>query len=235
MINLKKYLKTYSKTYSPSHLFTYSPKKNGFTIIEVVAVFLLILGVTFFVLPLSLETTKQAKFISEWTEKYSELEYMFSVIKAQKDSEIKEEINKAQNNDDISDAVLDTIKPYLRITSEVKNPKYKQSYMDKKLVQDGDKYYFNKFFQAASGEAIGLKWIDGDCTEERICAIMTFDINGTTGPNTWGYDIFGINLLKNRIEPIGKDIDLDVLKNDCSKSGYGVYCSYYYLIGGKFD
>lgn len=209
--------------------------RKGFTIIEVVAVFLLILGVTFFILPLSLETTKQAKFISQWTEKYSELEYMFSVIKAQKDSEIKKSLDKAQNNDDRSKAVLETIKPYLRITSEVQDPKYKQYYMDRKEVKDPDMYYFNKFYQASSGETIGLKWIDGDCTGDRICAIMAFDVNGTKAPNTWGYDVFGINLLLKGIEPIGKDIDPDVLKHDCSRSGYGVYCSYYYLIGGKFD
>lgn len=209
--------------------------RKGFTIIEVVAVFLLILGVTFIVLPKSMETTKQAKFISEWTQKYSELEYMASVIKAQQDSKINEELKKALNNDDRSQAVLETIKPYLRITDELKDPKYKQFYMDRKLVKEGDKYYFNKLYNSSSGEIIGLKWLKEDCVDSEPCAVMAFDVNGTKIPNTWGYDIFGINVLKNGIEPIGKNIDPDILKNDCSRSGYGIYCSYYYLIGGKFD
>lgn len=209
--------------------------RKGFTIVEVAAVFLLILGVTFIVLPKSMETTKQAKFISEWTQKYSELEYMSSVIKAQKDSEINAEIKKAQTNDDRSEAILETIKPYLRITSELVEPKYKQFYMNKKLVKNEDKYYFNKLYKSSSDEIVGLKWLKEDCTDKDACAIMSFDVNGTKAPNTWGYDIFGINVLKNGIEPIGKNIDPDILKNDCSRSGYGVYCSYYYLIGGKFD
>lgn len=209
--------------------------RNGFTIIEVVIVFLLILGVTFFILPRSLDNTRQAKFISEWTEKYSELDYTFSVIRAQKDGDIREEFTKAQNNEDRKRIVLEVIKPYLRITSEVKSSKYRPRYMNRHFVGSGDKYYFNDFYHASGNEIVGLKWLRDDCRAGEVCAIMSFDVNGEKPPNAWGYDIFGINVFKDKIEPIGKNIDSNILKKDCSRHGYGTYCSNYYLIGGEFD
>lgn len=209
--------------------------KGGFTIIEVVVVFLLILGVTFLILPKSLNTTRQARLISKWTEKYSQLEYMFSVIRAQNDITMEKSLTKAQNNEDRKKIVLETIKPYLRITSEVQSPLYIQHYMNKELVQSPDKYYFSDFYNTESNDIVGLKWVNADCKDEDVCAVMSFDINGLEPPNTWGYDIFGINLLKDKIEPLGKNVESETLKNDCSKYGFGTYCSYYYLIGGEFD
>lgn len=193
-------------------------RKTGFTIIEVVVVFLLMLGVLFLVLPKSLDSTKQARFISKWSEKFSELEYMFSAIKVQKNVQLDEAI----------------LKPYLRIISDVKTP-YKQVFMNGMEVYPDSKYYFNKFYLTNSGEIIGLKFINKDCNDGGICSIISFDINGLNPPNKWGYDIFGINIFKDKLEPLGKNINQEDLKKDCSKDGSGLYCSYYYLIGGKFD
>lgn len=209
-------------------------QKKGFTIIEVVVVFLLVLGVTFFILPKSLNNTKQARLISKWTTIYADLEYMFSVIKAQRDSEISQKINEAHNNQDRNNVLLEAIKPYLRITSKVGSD-YKQYYMNGVAVYPSGRYYFDNFYYAGPDEIIGLKWINPNCKNQDICAVMSFDINGISKPNTWGYDIFGINVLRSGIEPLGKNIDPEILKDDCSKNGLGPYCSYYYLIGGRFE
>lgn len=209
-------------------------RKNGFTIIEVVVVFLLMLGVTFLVLPRSLNNTKQAKFISKWAEKYSHLSYLFSVIKAQKDGEIEEKLHTANNDNDRKKILIDAIKPYLRITSEVKVP-YNPLYMDKTEATPDSRYYFSNFYSTSLNEIIGLKLINLDCKDKEVCAVMSFDINGIEPPNTWGSDVFGINILKDGIEPLGKNSDPDTLKSNCSKHGNGLYCSYYYLIGGRFD
>ena len=209
-------------------------RKTGFTIIEVVVVFLLMLGVTFLVLPKSLDTTKQARFISKWSATYTGLQYMFSVISAQKDSDIQEKITDANNDNDRKKIIIDAIKPYLRITSEVKTL-YKQYYMNGVEVKPIDNYYFDKFYLTTSNEIVGLKLVNANCKKEEVCVIIVFDINSLEAPNKWGYDIFGINVLKHGIEPLGKDFDIDTLKRDCSKHGFGLSCSYYYLIGGKFD
>lgn len=210
-------------------------RKNGFTIIEVVVVFLLVLVVSFFVLPKSLQTTKQARLISHWSEVYSEMEYMFSVIKAQKDDEIQKKFLVANSTEDRTKIILEEVKPYLRITSEITDKDYKQFYMNGAPVKEGNKYYLDKFYLMKSGTIVGLKWFDSKCQKERPCGIIVFDVNGEKLPNTWGEDIFGINVYQDKIEPMGKNIDVDTLNTDCSRSGYGVYCSYYYLIGGKFD
>lgn len=209
-------------------------QKGAFTIIEVVFVFLLILGVTFLILPRSLNSTRQAKFISQWSETYAQLEYMFSVIKAQQNGALEEKIKAAPNNEERKNILLETIKPYLRITTAVDSD-YKQLYMNKSVVQPSDRYHFDNLYFTSSDEIVGLKWLKEDCNDNDVCAILNFDLNGKKSPNTWGYDIFGINLYKTKIEPIGKNIDIDVLKNNCSKNGFGIYCSYYYLIGGKFE
>lgn len=214
---------------------SYSPK-SGFTIIEVVVVFLLILGVTFLILPKSLNNTKQARFISKWSTKYSELEYMYTVIKAQQDGEYLKEFTKPKKGIPNNCVIPDLFKPYLRIISEVQPCEYQQYYMNHKLVQVNDKYYFNKYYLTGDDEILSLKWLKESCTDNTsVCAIMAFDMNGKEPPNTWGYDIFGINLYKNNLDATGKGISPDILRNDCSKEGYGIYCSYYYLMGGRFD
>ena len=210
-------------------------KLNGFTIIEVSVVFLLILGVTFFILPMALDDTKQANLISKWKEVYNDTDYMFSVIKAQDGDELKNKLSTAPNDKIRTEIVIQTIRPYLRIKNNVQDTNYKQYYMNKQPVNELDRYYVDSFYYTDSGNIVGVKWFTNNCDEETICGITIFDINGTQKPNTWGKDIFGINILKNNIEPIGKDVASVMLKNDCSEYGHGLYCSYYYLIGGQFD
>lgn len=209
--------------------------KKGFTIVEVVMVFLLILGVTFFILPKNLDSTRQARFISKWTQRYTELEYMFSVIKAQQEEELSSKISSASNNDAKKEILLETIKPYLRITSKVTDPKYKQYYMNGNIVSSNTKYYFNEFYNTSANEIVGLKWFGGECQKGAVCAVIVLDINGLVKPNKWGHDIFGVNVLKDQLDPMGMGVDPYILRRDCSNRGYGTYCSYYYLIGGKFD
>ena len=209
--------------------------RKGFTIIEVIIVFLLILGVTFFVLPMTLDSTKQARFISKWTETYSELQYIFSTIKAQKDIDIYKDVKKAPNDGSREEIIANTIKPYLRIKSEIKIDGYRQSYMNKQPVRGNSIYSFSNFYITDFGEIIGLNWLAPDCKNEIICGVISVDLNGVEPPNTWGKDVFGINVYSDRIEPIGKNIDSAVLKDDCSSHGQGLYCSYYYLISGSFD
>ena len=213
--------------------------RKGFTIIEVVFVFLLIFGVTFFVLPRALNTTKQARFISKWSESYSELEYIFFALKAQKDVEIYEEVKKAPTDGSREEIIVNIIKPYLRIKSETKPNGYEQNYMNHKPIEKKDKYAFSKFYMTESGEVVGINWLVPDCkkdiSKDVVCGVVAMDLNGVAKPNTWGEDIFGINIYNDRIEPIGKDVDSVIVKNDCSKYGQGVYCSFYYLIGGRFD
>ena len=62
-----------------------------------------------------------------------------------------------------------------------------------------------------------------------------YDVNGRTGPNVWGKDVFGLNIYADKFEPFGKNEPINVQKQDCSKNGTGLLCSNYYLIGGSCD
>lgn len=199
-------------------------KKNGFTIIEVSVVFLLILGIAFLVIPRTLNDTKQAKLISKWGQTYSETEYTFSAIKAQLEGNV---VNPQKD-------LLAIIRPYFRMTSKV-NGGYRHYFMNKQPVMKDTTYHFDSFYLTSTKEILGLKWINQRCESSTVCALVSFDVNGSLPPNMWGIDVFGINVYKDKIEPIGKNVSPDMIKYDCSKKGSGVNCSYYYLIGGKFD
>ena len=209
-------------------------QKNGFTIIEIVVVFFLMLGVIFLVYPRSVDSTRQARLISKWSQKVSELDYMFSVYRAQKDGDFGVKFSHAQSEDDKNKILVDIIRPYLRVTSQLKTV-YLPVFMDKSIIPQDSKYYFKNYYLTASNEIIGIKFVNSDCSEKDVCFIMSFDINGSNPPNIWGYDIYGIDVYKDKIQPFGKTENQDLLKQNCSKMSSGVYCSYYYLIGGKFE
>ena len=64
---------------------------------------------------------------------------------------------------------------------------------------------------------------------------MYVDINGVETPNRIGQDVFFINIYKDRISALGSNKDYAKLKSNCSPIGNGLYCSEYYLLGGRFQ
>lgn len=195
-----------------------------------------LVGIFMLIVPLSFENTRQASFIAKWNEKYNRVEYMFSVINAHITDDVLKSFNKAANPQDREEILLAVIKPYLRINTE-KYPSrhYKPKYMNGTKVYNGQLYKFEDFYFAENNTIVGIKDIQTDKSDDALF-IMMFDMNGVLPPNRWGKDIFGINIFNDRtIKPFGYDKDMEDLKQDCSKSGTGIYCSYYYKIGGAFD
>lgn len=107
--------------------------------------------------------------------------------------------------------------------------------MNGNKVNPKDQFYFDKLYNSNNGQIIGIK----DIKDEDIYHpgfLMLFDMNGLKGPNTWGKDIYGINIfVDGKITPIGSGWNIDDVKKDCSETGTGVSCSYYYRIGGEFN
>ena len=66
--------------------------------------------------------------------------------------------------------------------------------------------------------------------EEEKCADLRIDVNGPKGPNTWGIDIYGVNLLRNRLDPWGPE---EGANTACYRSGSklqkGFTCAAYVL------
>jgi hypothetical protein len=96
-----------------------------------------------------------------------------------------------------------------------------------------DSYRFKELKTTYSNAVISYKLFDKP-KDERM-GILMYDVNGKNGPNSWGKDVFGMNIYEDKFEPFCKAEPISVQKQDCSKNGTGICCSNYYLIGGSFD
>lgn len=161
---------------------------------------------------------------------------MFKVINAHITDDILKSFNKAKTSEEREQLLLPIIKPYLRVNTEMDAPKkhYRPRYMNGAKVYKGQTYYFDEFYFAENNTIVGIKDIKSDKSDDTLFMMM-FDMNGILPPNRWGKDIFGVRILEGRIEPFGEGMEMSELKKDCSESGTGVSCSYYYKIGGGFD
>ena len=191
--------------------------KKGFTIVEVSILFIIFLIVAFLVVPLSLDDTKQAKNISRWISAQQEFENMYNTV--------------IINNYTSYTGLKDNIE-YLLTTDDTEFiDEYKISFMDGTEVRG--LYNFDDYKLTKANAVFAIKLLK-ESNNNQIGMLM-YDVNGKDAPNTWGKDVFGFNIYKDRLEPFGKDKTFIEQKSDCSKDGLGIYCSNYYLIGGKFD
>ncbi len=211
-------------------------EKKKFWKLEYSITLFVILGLIMLFVPVKIENYFQASLISKWNEKYNKVAYMFTVINAQADDEILKSFSEA-NAEQREKILLQLIKPYLRIHYSDKFPgRYKPKFMNGSRVSKEDYYYFHDLYFSDNGmQIVGIKDIVKH-EDDDPWFMMMFDINGVLPPNTWGKDIFGIYILdEGKIRPFGYEKSLEVLAEDCSETGSGVDCSYFYRIGGEFN
>lgn len=202
---------------------------------EISIVLLVIISIILLITPFSISSS-QAYNISKWNEKYNRVEYMFSVMKAQITDDMLKSMNKASTPQERERVLLLLVKPYLRINVEkIKSKHYKPRFINGTTINKKDLYYFNDFYSAENNSIVGIKEYNTEKENDPLFMMM-FDINGFLPPNKWGRDIFGIYIYDHgKINAFGSEKTLPELKEDCSKKGSGVSCSYYYKIGGGFD
>lgn len=190
--------------------------KKGFTIVEVSILFVIFLIVAFLVAPLSLDDTMQAKNTSRWRNVQSDFANIFYSINTQKenkDFDFKEAFKMTMAGEIKSD-----VEPYKILFLNGTFPNSTYRFDDYKLTQ-GNSVVSVKMFDQPQGDLQGL---------------LMYDVNGSVGPNTWGKDVFGLNIYSDRFEPFCKNDAITIQKQECSKDGTGLCCSNYYLIGGSF-
>ena len=192
--------------------------KNGFTIIEVSILLIIFLIVAFLVAPLSLDDTMQAKNTSRWRNVQADFSNIF----------YSAESAKAQNNLDFKIALENVISGDIK--TDVKN--YRITFLNNTYPDEN--YRFNNFKLTNSNATLAIKYFD-DSENSTLKGMLMYDVNGITGPNTWGKDVFGMNIYEDRFEPFCKADKVKTQAEDCSKTGTGLCCSNYYLIGGSFD
>ena len=204
--------------------------------IEYSVTLLIVIGLILLLIPMTFFGTKEANYISKWNEVYNKVEYMFTAMVAQADDNIVRNLHRAQTNDEREQLMIKLVNPYLRINEgDEVSSRYKPRYLNGNLVHHNDDYYFEKMYISKNSIVVGLKDIQNkDIFHPGF--LMMFDVNGTKAPNTWGKDIYGINIfIDGKISPLGYGWDIALVKEDCSKKGRGISCSHYYRIGGEFS
>lgn len=191
--------------------------KKGFTIIEVSILFVIFIIVAFLVAPLSLDDTMQAKNTSRWRTVQADFVNIFYSINTEENEESANFIQDFETI--IKNEIKTSIQPY-KITF------LNGTYPNKT-------YHYKEYLITYSNAAIAYNLYKEP--QDGIIGNLMYDVNGQTGPNVWGKDVFGYNIYDDRFEPFGKNEPLSEQKQDCSKSGTGLSCSNYYLIGGTFD
>lgn len=191
--------------------------KKGFTIIEVSILFVIFLIVACLVAPLSLDNSKQAKFIYKWKvvqQDFSNIIYSIYSQNVDEKFSFKANLEKIIDNE-----TKNKIKDYRVIYLNGSNP--------------SPEYRFINYNLTLANAVIAYKLFEQP--QDELLGILMYDVNGKKGPNQWGKDVFGFNIYNDRFEPFGKKEAVSKQKRDCSKNGTGLYCSNYYLIGGNFD
>ncbi len=191
--------------------------KKGFTIVEVSILFVIFMIVAFLVAPLSMDDTKQAGNTSRWRNVQGDFQNIFYAINT----------HRSEEPEDFQEAF------YSIVSNDMKEeiPAYRISYMNG--TYPSDTYRFKEFKSTYSNAAISIKFFDKP--ENKVLGVLMYDVNGKASPNTWGKDVFGMNIYEDRFEPFCKADSISKQKQDCSKNGTGLCCSNYYLIGGNFD
>lgn len=191
--------------------------KRAFTIVEVSILFVIFLIVAFLVAPFSLDDSMQAKNTSRWRNVQGDFVNIFYAINTQRE----------QDKTTFELAFQDTI------SNEIKGDakSYKINFLDG--TYPNETYRFREFKTTYSNATIATKLFEEP--NNGIRGVLMYDVNGSSGPNVWGRDVFGFNIYEDRFEPFGKNDPLSVQKQDCSKHGTGLSCSNYYLVGGSFD
>ena len=208
--------------------------KKRFWKIEYSYTLIVIFTILLFMIPTSF-SSKNARYISRWNEVYNNLDYLFTAMSAQADSDIMKGLKNAKTSQNREVFMMMLAKSYLDL-AEIKNIKrrYNPLYMNGEQVKSLDQYNFENYYIHSSGAIIGLKDLDND---DNLSPgfVMSIDINGIKPPNAWGRDIYGVNIFSDgKINPLGYGWSVEDLQNDCSELGSGISCSYYYRIGGNF-
>ena len=171
----------------------------------------------FLVAPLSIDDTLQAKNVNRWRNVQSDFENIFYSINTQKDNE----------DFDFNKTFEDVMKNEIKSNAET----YKITYLNGRFP--GNTYRFTELKQTSQNATVAYKLYDA--SQDGVLGILLYDVNGAVGPNVWGKDVFGLNIYPDRFEPFCKNDPVPTQKKDCSKSGTGLCCSNYYLIGGSIN
>lgn len=196
--------------------------KDGFTLIEVSILFIIFITVAILIVPLSVDDVILSKNIDRW--KQSQLGFSTIPISMMNSNNYKSE--KPLNVQDFMSAIVKAY-PLKKVVN------YKVKYLNGDYPADD--YCFPQMYLTNNGATIAFKWLDKNSVTEpdAILGKLMYDVNGKSGPNVWGKDIFGFDVYKDKLMPFGSDLEELAVEFDCTRQGTGLACSYVYLKGAQ--
>lgn len=210
-------------------------KNFSFSIYTVVSLSSIFILVVLILLPFNLINMEQAQRIAKWKSTYEKLKYSFELVKLHENTIIptSTEAGKLVTEE----YIIERFAPYFNLKSQdIINP-YKYGYrkMNGSPVIKNSHFYFDKFVERKDSVLLGIKQTSFDTNNEKSPLYYMFvDINGAEKPNRIGQDIFLISIYRDKIRTLGEGKTHASLKVNCSPIGSGLYCSEYYLLGGRF-
>lgn len=210
-------------------------KNLSFSLFKLVSIVAILLLMFVILIPFNLINMEQAQRIAKWKSVYENIKYSFSLVKLHEGTIIpsQDEAEKVVNEE----YIMFRLFPFLNLESDERIKPYKYGYrkMNGSPVIKNSQFYFDKFVKRKDGTIIGIKENNIELkNENQPLYFMFVDINGKQKPNRIGQDIFIINIFKDSIHAMGKGKTNADLKANCSPISSGLYCSEYYLLGGRF-
>ena len=183
------------------------------------------------VLPFNVNNLDQAQRIAVWKSEFEQLNYCFSLVNMYEHSMLPKKDNATEADE------IKLLIPYFNMDKKdyILKKKYKYRKKNGRPAGKNGQFCFDKIYKLKDGKLISLKKnINKNINHNMPSFFMLVDINGRKRPNRIGQDIFFISIFKDHIEALGHDRPYVALKTNCSPLGSGVYCSEYYLLGGRF-
>ena len=210
-------------------------KNLSFSLFNVVSVVAVILLTILIVMPFNLINIEQAQRIAKWKLEFEQLEYCFSLVKLHEGTIVPTEQEAGKIVTD--EYMFERLRPYFNFSSDSFSeiPKYSYRKMNGRSMDKDGQFFFDKFFFNKKDMILSIKKTTRkEYNDKYPLFFMYVDINGTEKPNRIGQDVFFINIYKDRISALGNNKEYAKLKSNCSPIGNGLYCSEYYLLGGRF-
>ena len=206
-------------------------KKSAFTILEIVVAIFIISIVTAISIPIIINDTKEATYISNWKKQFDETKYVFNLMKINDSQELE-----AAVMDGNPELIIYRYLLYMGVPLSTLVPAddYTLRGLDNKIIDKDSPYHIQYIAKKDSKTLVGFT-LDKTCPDgEIVCGKIFFDINGEKGPNKLGVDVFGMEIHNLNLQVFGENQEIKKIKKDCSRFGSGAYCSIYYLRNGRF-
>lgn len=155
---------------------------------------------------------------------------------------------KGKDDPDGAETLKNLIEPYFKVTPEsIQGTVFVNTntmFLDRTAGPNLSTLQSLSSFNVVDGMALGFIVEDKDCKAvfgestalKNVCATMIVDVNGSTRPNMFGFDIFKFYITKFGLQPYGTQADETYpFDTACNNGGTGYGCTAWVIFRGNMD